>query len=611
MPVLLLANDDGPAPLVWNRECERVTGYSAQEMIGNPRALEIVYPDPDEYQKVMQLGRERRGNYRDVELTITHKDGQKRVVSWSSIASEFPIPGWASWSVGIDVTQRKQMEDALRHNEIQARLINDNLPALISYIDSELRYRFNNHMYEEWFGHTREEIFGKTMPEVLGEAAYETLKPYIEKALAGESVQFESRVPYKNVGERYIDATYVPDMNGQQHVRGFFVLVNDVTDREQAQEREHILQQLTAALSKTLTSRQVADAIIHEVFEALAVKTGSICILTDDLQSIEMIGQKGLSQEVFEQYRVFPATMPGPIPDVIRTGQPLWLESAQAYVERYPNLASEIQRNSTKAAAALPFEAENQVIGGLTLSFDRPRPFSREDRSLLIAVAQQCGQALERARLYDDERAARQQAERSQQRMNYPAQASAILASSLDYETTLSNITRLATPSIADWCAIDLLNDERQIERLAVAHVDPVKVEWAYELNRKYPPDINSPSGLGKVLRTGESEFYPNIPDELLVAVSRDEETLQLLRDIGFRSSMTVPIQAHGRIFGALTLVNTKDSDRYFNQDDLALGEDLARRAATAIDNARLYGKRKPSANTGVSPCPAWATRLL
>jgi PAS domain S-box-containing protein len=206
-----------------------------------------------------------------------------------------------------------------------------------------------------------------------------------------------------------------------------------------------------------------------------------------------------------------------------------------------------------------------------------------------VAVAQQCGQALERARLYEDERKAREQAERARGRMEYLAQASAILASSLDYQTTLTNVTRLATPSIADWCAVDLLNEEGKIERLAVAHVDPAKVEWAWELYRKSPPDMNAPRGLGKVIRTGESDFYPDIPDEVLVAAARDEENLKLLRDIGFRSAMTVPIQTHGRIFGALTLVNTKDSDRYFNEDDLALAEDLARRAATAIDNARLY----------------------
>jgi PAS domain S-box-containing protein len=169
------------------------------------------------------------------------------------------------------------------------------------------------------------------------------------------------------------------------------------------------------------------------------------------------------------------------------------------------------------------------------------------------------------------------------------AEASSILASSLDYATTLANVAKLATPQIADWCAVDILDENETIRRVAVAHIDPDKVQWAYELQKRYPVDENAPRGVPQVLRSGQSEFYPNISDEILVAAARDPEQLQLMREIGFVSAMVVPLTARGRTFGAITLVSTQDSGRYFDENDFRFAEALGQRAAIAVDNARLY----------------------
>jgi PAS domain S-box-containing protein len=169
------------------------------------------------------------------------------------------------------------------------------------------------------------------------------------------------------------------------------------------------------------------------------------------------------------------------------------------------------------------------------------------------------------------------------------ADAGAILASSLDYATTLTNVAKLATPQIADWCAVDILDENETIQRVAVAHIDPEKVQWAYELQKRYPVDENAPRGVPQILRTGESEFYPNITDEILVAAARDPEQLQLMREIGFVSAMTVPLTARGRTFGVISFVSTHESGRYFDENDLRFADELGRRAAVAVDNARLY----------------------
>ena len=175
-------------------------------------------------------------------------------------------------------------------------------------------------------------------------------------------------------------------------------------------------------------------------------------------------------------------------------------------------------------------------------------------------------------------------------------EAGMTLSSSLDYETTLATVARLAVPHFADWCAVDMLGEDGLAHRLAVAHSDPEKVAWAEELHQKYPPDPNLPHGLYNVLRTGESEFYPEIPDELLVESAVDEEHLRLMREIGFRSAMLVPLKVRDKVLGVITFVNS--DSRNHTEADLALAENLANRAALAVDNARLFRAEQLSRQT-------------
>jgi PAS domain S-box-containing protein len=182
----------------------------------------------------------------------------------------------------------------------------------------------------------------------------------------------------------------------------------------------------------------------------------------------------------------------------------------------------------------------------------------------------------------------REETARLAREQSFLAEASEMLASSLDYESTLAAVTRLAVGGIADWCAVDELLPDRTMRRIAVAHPDPKMVELAYEIQERYPPSLDAPHGVSKVLRTGEPELVPEIPDALLVAAARDEEHLRIVRALGLRSYMVVPLIARGGIVGALSLV-ASESGRRFGEADLRLAQELARRAAVAIDNARLF----------------------
>jgi PAS domain S-box-containing protein len=177
---------------------------------------------------------------------------------------------------------------------------------------------------------------------------------------------------------------------------------------------------------------------------------------------------------------------------------------------------------------------------------------------------------------------------RTEETQRFLVQASDVLTSSLDYRETLASVARLAVPILADWCAVDIVEADGVPRRVAVEHPDPEKIRLAYELERRYPPDPDSPRGLYNVLRTGEPEMMAEIPEELVEQVARDEWHRELLIRLELRSYMVVPLVARGRTIGAISFI-AAESERRYGEADLRLAEELARRAAYAVDNARLY----------------------
>jgi PAS domain S-box-containing protein len=186
---------------------------------------------------------------------------------------------------------------------------------------------------------------------------------------------------------------------------------------------------------------------------------------------------------------------------------------------------------------------------------------------------------------------------RAEEWQRFLAEASTTLSSSLDYRTTLARVARLAVPYLADWCVVDILEEDGSLDRLAVAHQDPKKVALVQELQERYPPDPDAPRGVGQALRTGRPELVAEITESLLEEAARDAEHREILRDLGLKSYMIVPLVARGRTLGAISLVSA-ESERRYGDAELELAEELARRAALAVDNARLYRGRVQVART-------------
>jgi signal transduction histidine kinase/CheY-like chemotaxis protein len=163
--------------------------------------------------------------------------------------------------------------------------------------------------------------------------------------------------------------------------------------------------------------------------------------------------------------------------------------------------------------------------------------------------------------------------------------------SSLDYEATLATVAGLSVPMLADWCVIDVLDPASdQLRHLAVAHVDPGKIRFVRELRERFPASPGSSTGVWEVIRTGRPVLLAQIPDSLLESASQGPEHLRVLRELGLRSAMILPLRVRGRTIGAMSFVHA-ESERRYTEGDLAFAEDFARRAGMAVENATMLSE--------------------
>lgn len=175
----------------------------------------------------------------------------------------------------------------------------------------------------------------------------------------------------------------------------------------------------------------------------------------------------------------------------------------------------------------------------------------------------------------------------AERQARYLVKTGDILASSLNHEQTLQALADVVVPELADWCGVSVV-DGQTVRQVAIAHVDPGKVRLARELSQRYPQDPDAATGVPNVVRTGKPELHADIPDDLLVAAAKDREHLRILRELGMKSAMIVPLIAHGQTLGALTLISSASGRRY-SEDDVSFAMELARRAALAVDNSRAH----------------------
>lgn len=350
-------------------------------------------------------------------------------------------------------------------------------------------------------------------------------------------------------------------------------------------ERTARLHRITAALSGALTRDGVADIVVDEGTEALGALTGALWEVDSGHGELVLMRARNYPDDARRGVERIQLDPEYPIAHAVVQRKPVWLSSRADYETRYPVSAARTAGMIAEhmySIAALPIVLRDVPVAVIALTFPGERGFDEDDRSYLQFLAVHCAQGFERARLYEVERATRE-------RMTFLASASAVLGASLEYEETLANVAKLAVPTVGDWFGVDLSDADGQPKQVAVGHIDPAKIELARELRRRYPPNPAATGGFFNVMRTGRSELYAEITDEMISATARDAEHAMLIRELGLQSMMIVAIPDHDRIFGALTFVRS-DKKRPYTADDVLMAEQLAHRLGAAISNALLYG---------------------
>lgn len=351
---------------------------------------------------------------------------------------------------------------------------------------------------------------------------------------------------------------------------------------EELADRLARLHQVTAALTGARDVEEIADIIVSHAASALGSPLASMSLLVDE-DTLRVIRLHGASEATRQKWVTFPVSAELPGSEAVRTNSVVVVRSVEELERRFPLLAG--QSPVDRTLVCIPLSVGSRQLGVITLSFPIETDIDNPAQlQFLTTFAETCSQALERAQAMHAARIAGD-------KLAFLAEASAELSRSLDYRTTLTNLARLVVPRLADWCSVQVL-DEGVLRTVAVTHTDPAKVAYAREINERYPVDLDAPTGVANVLRTGMSELHPEITDEMVVAAARDEEHLQIIRELGLKSFLIVPLTNAGTTFGTISLVSA-ESGAHFGPDDLAFAEDLARRAAVAVANAEEFRRQK------------------
>lgn len=336
------------------------------------------------------------------------------------------------------------------------------------------------------------------------------------------------------------------------------------------------LARVVADIAGTTDLYVLAKVVTASASEVLGADAASLCVLDGD--ALRVVGLHSTRPVDPSQWRRIPLVATNPLAEAVRAGEVVVGATRAEIDRRWPGLFP--PETAERSLIVLPLMTGERCVGSVGLAFPELRAFDGGRRGYLGALADSCAQAIERIQ-------ATMIAAAASAKLRYLADASAALATSLDYEATLRRVADLAVPAFADWCAIDLL-EEGSFRRVAVSHVDPAKVALAQELWERYPPQMDAPTGAPGVARTGVSELVEHVDDELLDQLGLDDEQRRLVRELQLRSGLTVALTARGRTLGVLAFVYA-ESGRSYSPADVPFAEDLARRAALAIDNSQLH----------------------
>jgi PAS domain S-box-containing protein len=370
------------------------------------------------------------------------------------------------------------------------------------------------------------------------------------------------------------------------------------------QQAAEALRAATLALTQSLELDTVLATLLDQLAQIIPYDTANVMLRISET-SVAMRASRGYERwtdsRSYEK-ATLDARVARPIHVVIATRGSLLIPDTEAY----PGWQRTAVGRHVRCWIGVPLIDGDEVIGLYSLDKAEPWAFTAQHVRLAESLAAHAVVAIQNARLHEQlqmqareleaaNRALQQEIaarSRAEARRRFLAEAGDVLTASLDYATTLENVMALLVPALCDWSALDLIGADGTLVRVAQVVSDPSRRAIVEELNRRYPPHVDSTHPIARVLRTGVPEVMPEMPDQLLVAVARDADHLALLRAVDTRSYVVAPLIARGRSIGVLTLT-ILNPGRRFDTDDLEFAAELAGRCALAVDNARLYDEAR------------------
>jgi PAS domain S-box-containing protein len=449
-------------------------------------------------------------------------------------------------------------EEAVRVSEARKRAVLDSALDAVITMDHEGRVVEFNPAAERLFGHPEDAAVGQEMaslviPPELRERHREGLRRYLD---TGESTIIGQRIELTGMragGEEFPVELAVNLIAGSDPPM-FTGTIRDITERRRTEhEREEARGQLEAIL------RGVADAVTAQAPDGRLLFANEAAAASLGFDSPQAL-LEAPAASILDRYDILDEEgRPFPL-EALPGRRALMGEDGAESVVRFR--VRETGEERWSAVKATPIRDES---GEVTMAINVIEDITTHKRAELA--------------------------------QRFLARSGEVLASSLDPDELLEEIANLVVPEVADWCSVEVATDSGVLERKALAHVNPAVRQRAIDLSRRYPPDPHAPIGLYQVVRSGQPELYPEIPDEMLREGAVDEEHYREMTAIGMRSAIIVPMTTRGRTLGALTFVNGL-SGRRFDEQDVELAQELARRCAAAIENARLYSDRAYIART-------------
>jgi PAS domain S-box-containing protein len=518
-----------------NKACERLTGYTREELLGQPLAR-FVTPEHLEMMRRMMQRKLEGGARTNYEVEVEAKDGRRLVLEVSSrLIYEQGEPTGVQ-GIARDITERKLTGEAIRQSEERFSKAFNSSPHPMSITSlAEGRYLDVNDALLRDVGYSREEIIGRTVTE---------LGVYVDPA--DRAIVFRELEEHGSIRDLEIKFRA---KNGDVL---FFSLSADIISLDG--------QKCLLTASHNVTERKRAE-------EAIRLSEKQYRTLADAVpQLVWMNNAEGMKKYFNGRWQEYTGTQ---AEDHMAMS---WLgvihpDDLQTVID--------VRTSGVESGEAYEFECRmRRTDGSYRWHLARVLPMKGDGGQVL----QWFGTATD---IHDIKQA--------KESNRFLAEAGALLASSLDEDVTVRSMAHIAVPYLADWCIVDLLKEDGSVERIPGRHSDPSREKWLAALMQYYPYNYHGDAqyGVPEVLRTGKPEIANEIAEEWLAATAYNSEHLRILRELGLGSYMVVPLVTRGRTLGAISLASAR-ANRY-SPSDLALAQDLAHRAALAIDNARLY----------------------